>query len=154
MYVCMYVCMYLCMYVCMLEHITTEPHVHEISADIVRVWLSRYILQQCTLQTTVCSRASTYKPRGIRHVCICVSMYIHAHRDGQTCVHTFFLDTRACIIPHIYVACFMFCHAKLESPRMTTLLMQDMCVDVFMFCMGYVEQGLILRKNNHTYIHT
>jgi hypothetical protein len=30
----------------MLEDITTEPHAHDISADIVRVWLSGYILQQ------------------------------------------------------------------------------------------------------------
>jgi hypothetical protein len=29
----------------MLEDITTEPHEHEISADIVRVWLSGFILQ-------------------------------------------------------------------------------------------------------------
>jgi hypothetical protein len=28
-----------------LEDITTEPHAHDISADIVRVWLSGYILQ-------------------------------------------------------------------------------------------------------------
>jgi hypothetical protein len=52
MYVCIYVCMYVCMYVCiyiyiyiLLEDITTEPHAHDISADIVRVWLSGYILQ-------------------------------------------------------------------------------------------------------------
>jgi hypothetical protein len=29
----------------LLEDITTEPHAHDISADIVRVWLSGYILQ-------------------------------------------------------------------------------------------------------------
>jgi hypothetical protein len=28
-----------------LENITTEPHAHDISADILRVWLSGYILQ-------------------------------------------------------------------------------------------------------------
>ena len=32
------------MYVFLLEYITTEPHAHDISADIVRVWLSGYIL--------------------------------------------------------------------------------------------------------------
>ncbi len=32
----------------MLEDITTEPHAHDISADIMRVWLSGYILQQYT----------------------------------------------------------------------------------------------------------
>ncbi len=37
--------MYVC--VCMLENITTEPHAQNISADILRVWLSGYILQQC-----------------------------------------------------------------------------------------------------------
>ncbi len=31
--------------VIMLEDITTEPHAHDISADILRVWLSGYILQ-------------------------------------------------------------------------------------------------------------
>jgi hypothetical protein len=49
---CMHACVrmrvcvsfHVCTYV--LEDITTEPHAHEISADIVRVWLSDYILQQ------------------------------------------------------------------------------------------------------------
>jgi hypothetical protein len=34
-----------------LENTTTEPHVHDISADIVRVWLSGYILQQTVIAT-------------------------------------------------------------------------------------------------------
>ncbi len=41
----MYLCMYMYMYLCVLENITTEPHAHDISADIVRMWLSGYILQ-------------------------------------------------------------------------------------------------------------
>jgi hypothetical protein len=36
---------YVC--VCVLENTTTEPHAHDISADIMRVRLSGYILQQC-----------------------------------------------------------------------------------------------------------
>jgi hypothetical protein len=39
-----HVCIHIHTYV-LLEDITTEPHAHEISADIVRVWLSGYILQ-------------------------------------------------------------------------------------------------------------
>ncbi len=35
-----------CACVDVLKDITTEPHAHDISADIVRVWLSGYILQQ------------------------------------------------------------------------------------------------------------
>ncbi len=33
-------------YVRLLEDVTTEPHAQDISADILRVWLSGYILQQ------------------------------------------------------------------------------------------------------------
>jgi hypothetical protein len=36
--------LYVCVYV--LEDITTEPHAQDISADILRVWHSGYILQQ------------------------------------------------------------------------------------------------------------
>ena len=45
--VCMYVCMYVCMqaHAPLLENITTEPHAQDISADIMRLWLSGYILQ-------------------------------------------------------------------------------------------------------------
>ncbi len=34
----------------LLENITTEPHAHDISADIVRVWLSGYIIQHTYMQ--------------------------------------------------------------------------------------------------------
>ncbi len=44
---CTYVCMYVYTHVCMLENITTETRSQDISADILRVWLSGYILQQC-----------------------------------------------------------------------------------------------------------
>jgi hypothetical protein len=30
----------------MLENVTTDPYAQDISADILRVWLSGYILQQ------------------------------------------------------------------------------------------------------------
>ena len=40
----------------LLENITTEPHAHDISADIVRVWLSGYILQQYVCVLGACMR--------------------------------------------------------------------------------------------------
>ena len=33
-----------CMYVYVLENVTTEPHVQYIGADVLRVWLSGYII--------------------------------------------------------------------------------------------------------------
>ena len=39
----------------MLENITTEPHAHDISADILRVWLSGYILQHIHIYINTCS---------------------------------------------------------------------------------------------------
>ncbi len=64
----------------MLENITTEPHAHDISADIVRVWLSGYILQQSM------------------YVCMYVCMYVYAHT--RTCdVRT---DIRRMFHPYVF----------------------------------------------------
>ncbi len=56
----------------MLEDVTTEPHAQEISADIVRVWLSGYILQQ--------------------QMCVCVCVCVRTHGVGIGC--SFFFSMR------------------------------------------------------------
>jgi hypothetical protein len=76
----------------MLENITTEPHVHGISADVVRVWLSGYILQQY-----VCMHMRVYT----HGTCACLHFRAHAmvlymryiHKHAQARIHTRRLGT-------------------------------------------------------------
>jgi hypothetical protein len=72
----------------LLENITTEPHAQDISADILRVWLSGYILQQVYRQihTPIDTRTHTHIkysmpcPLNVRctyahlQVCVCASI--------------------------------------------------------------------------------
>jgi hypothetical protein len=53
----------------MLENITTEPHAQNISADILRVWLSIYFLQQRCMKASWFHTSSMYD-------CVCAFVIV------------------------------------------------------------------------------
>ncbi len=85
----------------MLENITTGPHAHEISADIVRVWLSGCILQQYVyvyvylhINAFICM-----------YTCISIHTYIHmqvqeGNNSEQLCRRV--IGIFICICTHAY----------------------------------------------------
>jgi hypothetical protein len=83
-----------------LEDITTEPHAQEISADILRVWLSGYILQQYVFVIMclfvdlecVCGVLTLHKRcmlHACKHVieCMCMHAKIHKYMCISVCIH-------------------------------------------------------------------
>ena len=56
-----------------LENITTEPHAQDISADLLRVWLSGYILEHSDMRS-MCSCV---------RVCVCVCVCVCVWTDKQ-----------------------------------------------------------------------
>jgi hypothetical protein len=69
--------------VLLLEDITTEPHAQDISADILRVWLSGYILQH------LCYHTRKHMPTAIvRLSCFLIATYLHVwvHYPSVECI--------------------------------------------------------------------
>jgi hypothetical protein len=93
----MYIYLYIHTYIhTWLENITTEPHAHNISADIVRVWLSGYILQHTYIHT--CIHVSKYGPWKVqRHRTGAQRLRIRAFT-----IHTHFTQTQTHIHIHIH----------------------------------------------------